>query len=61
MFEMPHPGYHHHQSILHTVIDRILIPDRPAGLDECRYTRRMRHRYAVIEWEEGIARQYRSF
>ena len=60
VFKMPHPRDHHYQPILHAVIDRILIPDRPAGLDKRRHPRRMRHRYAVVEREEGITRQHRS-
>ena len=58
MSKMPDAGEDHGDFMFIASRDRILIADRPAGLDKRRHPRRMRHRYTVVEREEGIARQY---
>ena len=60
MFKMPQPRNDHYQPILHAILDRILIPDRPAGLNKCRHPRRMRDLNAVIKREKRITGKNRA-
>src|SRR5882757_10125008 len=57
---MPHPRHYHRQLILHTILDRVLIPYRPAGLDKGSNPRRMRDLHTIVKGEESITRQHRS-
>src|SRR5882757_1918070 len=58
---MSYSRNHHHQLILHTVVDGILVTDGAARLDEGRDAGRMGYLYAVVKREKGIGCQHSPF